>query len=487
MKNVALNAWHKAAVIIVIAGFCGAVWADDQPKNSSGDNEVLSSLEQRMQKRISVNFRSTPIDDVIRVMAEQADVDIVKSPKVVGEVTTTLTDVPLGEALTNILAAQGYGYVTSKNLIRVEPLSEITDREEPLVSRIYRITYADVTEVEQALTKFISKRGSISCNAGTSNIIVTDTESKIKAMDTFIAEIDRITPQVLVEARIYDITCTDRLDLGVEWNVGRNTVYPSTGVADAGPNPSSGRTDPFISGVFDGTIGKTNSMDGLLRVGWLNPSIDIDLLIKAQKQIVTAKLLANPRVLVLDNKEAQIKIIREIPYQEITETSNGGSIGTTSFRDVGVTLVVTPHVTRDDMVRLKVAPEFSVDAGDVTVGTGTTSFPQPQIDRRTAESTLLLKSGETMVLGGLRKKEISAQDNKIPLLGDIPLIGFAFKSKAEESIFSEMVVFITPQIVRQPGLKDEEKKVYEHTEFEAPCATMSDGEIGGECINCVKK
>ena len=111
-------------------------------------------------------------------------------------------------------------------------------------------------------------------------------QTKIKAIDTFVDEIDRVTPQVLVEARIYDITCTDRLDLGVEWNVGRNTTYASTGVGDAGPNPTGGTRDAFVSSLFDGSIGKTNNMDGLIRFGWLNPSIDIDVLVQAQHVVV---------------------------------------------------------------------------------------------------------------------------------------------------------------------------------------------------------
>ncbi|MFA5422983.1 MAG: secretin N-terminal domain-containing protein [Phycisphaerae bacterium] len=487
MKFAKLKTRQRLSMFIILTVFCIFAFGAEEINLKDNEGGVLSSLEQRMQKRISVNFRNTPIDDVIRVMAQQADVDIVKSPKVVGEVTTTLTDVPLAEALSNILAAHGYGYVTSKNMIRIAPMSEINEGEEVVISRIYRITYADVSNVEKALTKFISKRGSISSNSGTNNIIVTDAESKIKAIDNFIAEIDRITPQILVEARIYDVTCTDRLDLGVEWYTGRNTTYNAAGVDDAGPNPTDGRIDPFMSGVFDGTIGKTNEMSGLLRLGWLNSAIDIDILIKAQKQVINAKLLANPRVLVLDNEEALIKIIREIPYQEITETSAGGSIGTTSFREVGVSLIVTPHVTRDDMVRLHVSPEFSVDAGDVTVGTGSTSFPQPQVDRRTAESTLLLKSGQTMVLGGLRKKEVSSQENKIPILGDLPIIGYVFKSKADESIFSEMVVFVTPWIMEQPPeLNENELEIYESTEFEGPRAAKVDAEKDGQCLNCAK-
>jgi type IV pilus assembly protein PilQ len=485
MELVVLKVRQKLTIIITFAILCiTAVVADES--DSYIDPEVKSTLEQRMQKRISVNFRNTSIDDVISVMAAQADVDIVKSPKVVGEVTTTLTDVPLSEALTNILAAHGYGYVTSKNMIRIAPLSELTDQDEKLENRIYRITYADVSEVEKALSKFISKRGSISCNQGTSNIIVTDVESKIQAMDTFVAEIDRVTPQVLVEARIYDITCKDRLDLGVEWHAGRNTTYGGTGIADGGVNPSAGRMDPFIGSQFDGTVSKVETSSSLFRIGWLNPAIDIDLLIKAQKEIVNAKLLANPRVLVLDNEEAMIKIVTEIPYQEVTETSGGGSIGSTNFREVGVSLSVVPHVTRDGMVRLHVVPEFSLQTGDVDLGTSAITFSQPVVDRREAESTLLLLNGQTMVLGGLRKKEVNTQHNKVPLLGDIPIINTAFKFKAEETVVSELVVFVTPWVMEQPQLTEQEREAYQHTEFEPPCTIVTDGEKKGECIECPK-
>ncbi len=480
MERGALKVRHKLTVMVILAIFCvTAVIAEES--ESGIDPEVMSTLAQRMQKRISVNFRNTSIDDVISVMAAQADVDIVKSPKVVGEVTTTLTDVPLSEALTNILAAHGYGYVTSKNMIRVAPMSELNDQDEKLENRIYRITYADVGEVEKALAKFISKRGSISSNKGTSNVIVTDVESKIHIMDTFVTEIDRITPQVLVEARIYDVTCKDRLDLGVEWHAGRNTTYGGAGIGDAGTNPTAGRTDPFMGGLFDGTVSKVETSSSLMRIGWLNSAIDIDVLIKAQKEIINAKLLANPRVLVLDNEEAMIKIVTEIPYQEITETSGGGSIGTTSFREVGVSLSVTPHVTRDGMIRLHVLPEFSLQAGEVDLGTSAITFSQPVVDRRLAESTLLLMDGQTMVLGGLRKKEVNTQHNKVPLLGDIPIINGLFKFRAEDTVFSELIVFVTPLVVEQTYMSEDEHKAYEHTEFRPPCPAITDAEMNGDC------
>ena len=443
---------------------CAVTIAADNGGVRSAKKEVLTTLEQRMQKRISVDFRNTPIDDVIRIMAEQADVDIVKSPKVTGNVTATLTNVPLEEVLNNILNAHGYGYVATKNMIRIAPIADITQVDERLTSRIYRITYADIIEVEKALKKFISKRGSLSSNPGTSNIIVTDTESKIKAIDTFINEIDRITPQILVEARIYDITSKDRLDLGIEWEAGKATTY----AGGIGTNPTAGNRDSFMVGGFTGATGKTSGTTGAFRVGWLNAGIDVDMMIRAQQNNIDAKLLANPRILVLDNEKASIKIITEIPYQELTQTSEGGSIGTTSFREVGVELVVTPHITRDDMVRLDLKPKFSVRTEDVEVGGSGQQLPQPVVDKREADTTLLIKDGQTVVLGGLRKKDVTHQINKIPLLGDIPILGTLFKFEGEDTITSELVVFITPHIIRQSTLSEIEKKQFEVTEFSGP-------------------
>ena len=436
--------------------------------------EVLTTIEQRMQKRISVDFRNTPIEDVIRIMAEQVGVDIIKSPNVTGNVTATLTNAPLQEALDNILAAHGYGYVASENMIRIAPTAELAEKSEKLVSKIYRITYADVTEVEKSLRSFISQRGSISANPGTSNIVVTDSENKIKAIDTFIQEVDRITPQILVEARIYDITSTDRFDLGIEWDAGRNTTFnPITG------EPTDGATDPFINGVFNGTTQKTNNTTGTLRFGFLNSSIDIDAVLRVQQEKLDAKLLANPRVMVLDNQKAEFKIVRQIPYQQLNQ--GGGTtaaFGTTEFKEVGVTLEVVPHVTRDGMVRLKLKPKFSVQTGTVDITGGTSgSYSQPIIDERTADTALLVKDGMTVVLGGLRKKEVSKQKNKVPLLGDLPLAGALFRFEAEETINSELVVFITPHIVvEQPTLSQNEALQLGVTEFPPPKVSNSRAE-----------
>ena len=462
-----------SAVFIVLTACFVVAYAQDNTEKK----EILSELEMRLQKRISVEFKDTPIDDVIQTLAEQANLDIVKSPEVVGNVTARLTDVPLSEALDNILAAHGYGYILSNSMIRIAPADQIAQRAEKVISKIYRITYADVKEVEKAIKGFLSGQGSISANPGTSNIIVSDTESKIKAIDTFVDEIDRITPQILVEARIYDITTKDRLDLGVEWQVGRDTTWATgKGITDVGDNPTSAKS-PFATGIFDGTISKAEDTTAAFRLGWLDSSIDIDMLLKAQKENLSAKLLANPRILVLDNQPAEIKIVSQIPYQKLNQ--GGGTtvaFGTTEFKEVGITLTVTPHLTRDGLVRLQLKPKFSVQTGEVNVGTESQSYPQPVIDEREATTTLLIKDNQTAVLGGLRKKDVTQQVNKVPLLGDIPLLGNLFKFEGEETVNSELVVFITPRIVNEPVLTADEQEQLKITNFKGPKVPVTKAE-----------
>ena len=450
-------------ILALVTTICVAAVAENIEEESQS-KEVLTPLEQRMLKKISIDFRNTPIEDVIRIMAEQANVDIIKSPDVTGSVTATLTDVPLEEALNNILAAHEYGYVLTKNMIRIAPMAQITERAERLVNRIYRINYADVTEVEEALKKFISQRGSLSSNRGTSNIIVTDTETKIKAIDTFITEIDRITPQILVEVRVYDITSREKLDLGIEWDAGRRTTYTLG-------EPTSGKLSPFIVGDFEGGVDKAEDVTAFFRWGILGDGLDIDMQLSAEHEKADAKLLANPRIMVLDNETALFDIVTEEPYSETNVTGNTIT-ETIKFKEIGVKLVVTPHVTRDGMLRLQISPEFSVLVRHASFINTTV----PVVDKRQVNTIALVKDGHTVVLGGLRKKDVSKQINKIPLLGDIPIVGALFRFKGEDTVISELIVFITPWIVEHPVLTEDEKQAYKATEFKGPKVALTETE-----------
>ncbi len=489
------------AVLAFVITAC-AVAVAENGDGASKQQEVSTTLEQRMQKTISVDFINTPIEDVIRMIAEQADVDIIKSPTVTGYVTATLTNVPLAEALDNILAVHGYGRVVDKNMIRVAPMDEIAQKEEILETRVYQITYADIKDVESALKKFISKRGSISSSPGTSNIIVQDSESNIKAVDSFIEKIDRITPQVLVEVRIYDVTSTEGFDIGTEWSIARNNPITTTSNAEVineltdtstsdtttkttstawQENEAGGvtgadaylyrKSKPFIGGAWDAETA------GTITLGFLD-SVNVELALNILRTQVGAKLLANPRILVLDNEAAEFKIVSEIPYTEQSATSSGGSMTSTKFKEVGIELQVTPHVTRDGMVRLHIIPEFSVvsELGDIVPSTGLRGVPT--IDARKADTKALVKDGHTVVLGGLRKRTVTQDISKIPILGDIPILGVAFTEVSEEVETNELIIFITPRIIIEtPTLSENEAKGLEATNFSSPKITYTGDEL----------
>ena len=465
---------------LIGAAMVSTLWAAAVAPGGSGVEPATPSsgtpLAERMAKRISVDFRRTPIEDVIRLIAEQADVDIVLSPSITGEVTVTLTDVSLEEALRSILEVRGFDFIVGKNVVRVLAQNEIPAVTERQVTRIFEITYADVAEVVTSLLEFKSEAGSVSHVQGTSHILVTDNEKKVDAMAAMIDEVDRMTPQILVEARIYDITTKDRLDLGVRWEGGTATTYDLQG------NPEAASvTDPYANVGFNGTIAKTESTNAGLRFGWLTSSVDIDAMLRAQQENVDAKLLANPRILVLDNETAEMKIISQIPYQELQESSLGGAIGTTAFREVGVELRVKPHLARrDGMIRLHLTPVFSVVTGEVQVAGIGVSYPQPVVDRREADTKLLVKNGQTVVLGGLRKRQTTKQINKVPLLGDLPLAGPLFRFKGEETVDSELLVFITPWIIDQAAMSDAEAASYEETELGRIAPEYTNAETRGQ-------
>ncbi|MBN2181278.1 MAG: hypothetical protein JW715_05140 [Sedimentisphaerales bacterium] len=458
-----------ALILFLGLGMTGITRAAQDAQAVEAEEKDMTVVQQKMLQRVSVDFSKTPIDEVIRALAMQADLDIVKGPDITGEVTATLTDVPLEEAMNQILTAYGCGFVASENVIRIVPASQLTEETERTISKIYRITYADVKQVEQALTKVISKRGSIASSPGSSNIIVTDTESKIKAIDEFITEIDRVTPQILVEVRIYDVKNTDELELGVEWAAGRNSGYGTQ--ATGGPITGYSRTAPYVTSTFDSTTQQVGST-GTLDLGLITRHVDVDILMSAIQQQDSAKLLANPRIIVLDNETASFKAIEEIPYQRLQQ---GGyqSFGTTEFKEVGVELEVTPHLATNGMVRLHIIPVFSVQVDTVeitTIGTGGASItsPQPVVDKREANTIALVKDGQTVVIGGLRKQTVTQLITKVPLLSDIPLLGWLFTYEGEETINSELVVFITPRIIEEPVLTEAEQQYLGATEVVSP-------------------
>ena len=442
---------------------------------------VLTDLEQRMQKVVCIDVNDVPIGTVVRQLADQVDVDLIMSPQVTGDVTVSLSDVSLDEALRSILDVHGAGIIVGENVIRILSRSEMPEVAERLVTKTFEITYADVSQVVKALEKFKSQQGSVSSIEGTSHIIVTDTESKVRDITNLIATIDRMTPQVLVEVRIYDITSKDNLDLGIDWYAGRRTnrnaldspINDDIIVGREGSDTYVGsKTDPSLTAGFMAGTNKTEeTTQGYLRFGVLTNRLDIEAMLRAEKENIDAKLLANPRILVMDNEEATFDIVTEHPYVERTITA-GSTTETVKFKNVGVKLIVTPHVAGKEMLRLSIAPEFSVLVTRVQVA----SSNVPVVDTRKVNTIALVRNGQAVVLGGLRKKETSQQVNKVPLLGDIPVLGNLFRFEGESTVNTELVVFITPSIITEPVLTDSEQQALDITNFRGPTPSTTKAE-----------
>jgi len=474
MKSFKIKSSRLNLLIIcaLVCFCCGSALAADSNEQTA-KKAVLTDLEQRMQKVVCIDVNDVPIGTVIRQLADQVKVDLIMSPKVTGNVTVSLTEVSLDEALRCILDVHGAGIIVGENVIRILSREEMPEIAERLVTQTFEIIYADIEQVVKALEKFKSPQGFVSSIEGASHIIVTDTESKVRDITNLLSTIDRITPQVLVEVRIYDITSNDYLDLGIEWVAGRNTTYDTR--RNIGINPS-GTTDPFITSSFSaGTNITDETTEGYLRFGLLNDHIDVDARLRAEKENIDAKLLANPRILVLDNEEATFDIVTEHPYVERTITS-GSTTETVKFKPVGVKLVVTPHVAGDNMLRLNIAPEFGVVVGQVQVS----ASDIPIVNTRKVNTTALVRDGQAVVLGGLRKKDTTKRVNKVPILGDIPVLGYLFRFEGESTVNTELVVFITPRIVKESILTETEQKALDITEFSGPVPSTTKAEKAGK-------
>jgi type II secretory pathway component GspD/PulD (secretin) len=219
--------------------------------------------------------------------------------------------------------------------------------------------------------------------------------------------------------------------------------------------------------------------------------MDLNVLFSAIQQQDAAKLLANPRIMVLDNETASFKAIEEIPYQRLQQ---GGyqSFGTTEFKEVGVELEVTPHLATNGLIRLHIIPVFSVQVDSVeitTIGTGGASItsPQPVVDKREADTIAHVRDGQTVVIGGLRKQTVNQLISKVPILGDVPLLGWLFTFEGEETVNSELVVFITPKIVEEPILSEVETQFLEQTDVISPTPPTARIDAGTREVGTFKK
>lgn len=421
------------------------VYAQESPR----EKPVIESLE----------FREVDIKDVLRQLSKQYNLNIVFSEKVTGLITVQLNNVTLDEALDAIITINGFTYSKKDNVIKVAT-SEEAEREGKQ-TKLFKLNNADALKLKETITKVLSADGSLEADSRSNSLVVTDTLSVINKIEQIIPILDSLTPQVLIEAKLIETSLTKTDKLGIDWvttlsasGAKRPTTLPFSPKGDRGwmenvfpPGPASSTDFPTGHPFAFPTAIKGDFTLGTLDASSLKAVLDVLM------SRTNTKLIANPRVVAINNQKALIHVGRNVPVATFERNDTTGKMEITGWSDekkVGVKLEVTPQISPDGHIKLTLKPEVSSIIDFVKIAGENAS---PITSTRTVETEVLIRDGQTVVIGGLVKNDSFVKINKIPILGDIPLLGLIFTRKEVGSTSSptektDLLIFVTARIIR---------------------------------------
>ncbi len=369
---------------------------------------------------ISIDFQRVPLRTVLRILSDRTDRKLITDTDLAQmEIVLTLEDVSADEALNALLDTYELYYIR-------QPDTDIyvikSRREEILikVSQVFSLNYANPEDLIPIIEPQLNIGGGATADKRTNSLIVTDLADNINRIGELIARLDTPTPQVFIEAKILELNISDALEMGMDL-----TDFKYVSDSDA----------PVYNQEFARNIEGPSLSLGVIERGY-----NIDALIKALQTKTEARMLNNPKILVLSNRTASIDIVDELPYQELTETAEGGRMATTSFKDVGVQIEATPYVNRDGTIIMDIIPAHSFQTGVSPDGI-------PIVKSSRVNTSFQLNDGDTVVIGGLIRETDSSTHRKVPFIGDIPIIGYLFQRTDREQIRNELTVFITARKV----------------------------------------
>ena len=420
---------------------------------------------QEAERRISVSFDNTPIEDVLFTFAEYSDKSIVSDSDVAGIVVTAdIRDQAWDDALEEILQSRALVAVESETgIIRVDAIQNINDREaiEPLVTVPYRINYGTSAEMAVAIGQLISARGQVAEALSANTVIVTDIRRVHDAISALIGELDIATPQIMISAKIIFVNRTELSDMGVTYDLkdsqGNQLNQTAPGAADLDG-------DGVIEDVSIGTNVFSLGGNSIAALGNADFNIAVPTLRMLTSLVVGRHTLLNfitalessnlsdiqaaPAVTVADNQPARLQVGERTPIRIIDAAAGGGGgdqgfpTATVQLEETGIILEVTPHITDGDHVLLTLHAERS--AADLAATDIGLIFRTQNIDTR-----ILVRDGETVVGGQLTVTENSEVRSGIPLLMDLPLLGGLFRTTSVSDIQRDLLILVTPNIVRQ--------------------------------------
>jgi len=413
---------------------------------------------------ISMELRDVELRDVLRALGQEHGINIIIDETVTGKVTVSIRNVPLWDAIDSILKGKGFAYIKDGNVVRV--ISSGAD--EDLMTYTATVNYANAKDLEGVITKVLSKRGSIASDPKSNMVVIRDIPSAIERVTQLLKQVDVKTRQIMIEAKIVEVSTNASRELGIQWGTmyrnGDAYVFGggtsgggasgSTGTVGALPTTATGTTTvttgttPLTGGAgFGGSALNVNlpaavglGSGGAIGIGILAKNAILDLQISALETEGNAKTLSSPKIMVLDNQEAYIKSGTGILIPTSTTTTGTTTTSSVTEKEAVLQLKVTPMVINDDQISLKILMTRDIfDFSRSVQGT-------PPKNTRETQTNLIVKNGETIVIGGIYTETDSESEGGVPWLSKIPGLGWLFKKETKTKDKTELLIFITPRI-----------------------------------------
>jgi len=444
-------------------------------KPSSKRTAGAEEKKEYTGERLTLNFQDIDVRSVLQLLADTSGQNIVVSDSVTGNLTLRLQNVPWDQALDIVLRTKGLDKRRQDNVIIIGPTDELASREKaelaahkevqelsPVHTEFLQVNYAKVTDLAKLIKtasgkdSMLSARGSLSIDERTNTLLVQDTADRLQDIRRLVQTLDVPVKQVLIEARIVVVSDTFERDLGAQLGLTTLNSAGSNLISVSGTNLGSDGVLTSVAGGVTGAAALTaqtianryqvnlpaSNTNGSFGVSLLSGSKLLDLQLSAAENEGKTETISSPRVITANQKQATILQGTEIPYQE--SASSGAT--TTQFKNAVLSLKVTPLITPDNRVVL------DLDVSDDTVGaqvTSATGGSVPSIDTREIITQVLVNDGQTVVLGGILEIMKTKSATKVPWLADIPVLGNLFKSTININDKTELLIFITPKILRE--------------------------------------
>lgn len=384
------------------------------------------------EELVTLDYRDADLANVLRSLSYTYGLNLVTSGDVTGKVTVNLKDVTVDEALSAILLSNGLVYSRRGNVVYVNPGAP---EAVALESQPIRLKYLKAVDAQGLLRKVLSPKGDLKVDELSNTILVTDFPTNIERLKKLLLEIDAPPQQVLIEAKIVDITSKDLRNLGITWTADYKPAGLKSGLFKRSTSTQEQLKSTFTMAGTSSTLSGGQLVVDTLTLKGLSLTATLDALIRDEK----AQLLASPSIAALNNQEARIVIGEKVPFKERTQTTTG-TTETTQFIDVGVTLRVTPSINEDGYITMRIHPEVSSVSALLDAG--------PRITTREADTTVRIQEGETIVIAGLIKQEDNRSKSGVPILGQLPVLDYVFGSRSKDQTQTELAVFVTPTLLR---------------------------------------